>query len=43
MPEEFLGFLPHCMEVCLDAMLFVSASEVRGEPRTKLFLGVDRS
>jgi hypothetical protein len=40
-PESFLGLLPHCMEVCLHAMLLVSDGEVRGKPRTKLFIGVD--
>jgi hypothetical protein len=38
--ESFPGLLPHCMEVCLHAMLLVSAGEVRGE-RAELFLGVD--
>jgi hypothetical protein len=42
-PESFVGFLPHCMEVSLHAMLLVSTGEVRCEPRTELFLGVDRS
>ena len=42
-PESFPGLLPHCMEVCLHAMLLVSAGEVRREPRTELFPGVDRS
>jgi hypothetical protein len=42
-PESFAGFLPHCMEVSLHAMLLISAGEVRCEPRTELFLGVDRS
>jgi hypothetical protein len=42
-PKSFPGFLPHCMEVSLHAMLLISTSEVRSEPRTELFLGVDRS
>jgi hypothetical protein len=42
-PEGFPGFLPHCMEVDLHALLQVSASEVRCEPRVELFPGVDRS
>jgi hypothetical protein len=41
--ESFLGFLPHCMEVSLHAMLLVSTSEVRCGPRIEFFLGVDRS
>jgi hypothetical protein len=41
-PESFLGFLPHCMEASLHAMLLVSAGEVRCEPRAELFTGVDR-
>jgi hypothetical protein len=40
-PESFPGFLPHCMEVSLHAMLLISTGEVRCEPRTKLFPGVD--
>jgi hypothetical protein len=42
-PESFPGFLPHYMEVSLHTMLLISTSEVRCEPRTELFLGVDRS
>jgi hypothetical protein len=42
-PKSFPGFLPHCMEVSLHAMLLISAGEVRCEPCTELFLGVDRS
>jgi hypothetical protein len=42
-PESFLGFLPHCMEVSLHAMLLISAGEVCYEPRIELFPGVDRS
>jgi hypothetical protein len=42
-PKGFPGLLPHCMEVRLHVMLLVSAGEVRGEPRTELFLGADRS
>jgi hypothetical protein len=42
-PEGFPGFLPHCVEVGLHAMLFVSVGEVRCEPRAELFPGVDRS
>jgi hypothetical protein len=42
-PESFPGFLPHCMEVSLHAMLLISVGEVRCEPRAELFPGVDRS
>jgi hypothetical protein len=42
-PESFPGFLPHCMEVSLHAMLLISAGEVHCEPRTELFPGVDPS
>jgi hypothetical protein len=42
-PESFPGFLPHCMEVSLHAMLLISTGEVRCEPRTELFPGVYRS
>jgi hypothetical protein len=42
-PASFPGLLPHCMGVCLHAMLLISAGEVRYEPRVELFLGVDRS
>jgi hypothetical protein len=31
------------MEVSLHAMLLISTDKVRCEPRTELFLGVDRS
>jgi hypothetical protein len=41
--ESFAGFLPHCMEVSLHAMLLISTGEVYCEPRKELFLGVDRS
>jgi hypothetical protein len=41
-PESFLGFLPHSMEVSLHAMPLISVGEVRCEPRTELFPGVDR-
>jgi hypothetical protein len=27
-PESFLGFLPHCMEVSLHAMLLISEREL---------------
>jgi hypothetical protein len=40
--ESLFGFLPHCMEMSLHAMLLVSAGKVRCEPCTELFLGVDR-
>jgi hypothetical protein len=40
--ESFPGFLPHCMEVSLHAMLLVSAGEVRCELCAELFPGVDR-
>jgi hypothetical protein len=42
-PKSFPELLPHYMEVCLHAMLLVSAGEVHREPRTELFPGVDRS
>jgi hypothetical protein len=42
-PESLPGLLPHCMEVGLHAVLLVSTSEVRNEPRAELFPGVDRS
>jgi hypothetical protein len=42
-PESFPRSLPHCMEVSLHAVLLISAGEVHCEPRTELFLGVDRS
>jgi hypothetical protein len=41
-PKSLPGFLPHCMEMSLHAMLLISTSEVRYETCTKLFLGVDR-
>jgi hypothetical protein len=41
-PESLLGFLPHCMEMSLHAMLLISTGEVRCEPCTELFPGVDR-
>ena len=41
-PESFSGLLPHCVEVGLHAVLLVSTGEVRNEPRTELFPGVDR-
>jgi hypothetical protein len=41
-PESLPGFLPHCMEVSLHAMLLVCTGKVRCEPCTELFLGVDR-
>jgi hypothetical protein len=40
-PESLLGLLPHCVEVGLHTVLLVSAGEVRNEPRTELFPGVD--
>jgi hypothetical protein len=40
--ESLPGFLPHCMEMSLHAMLLVSTGEVRCEPCIELFLGVDR-
>jgi hypothetical protein len=40
-PEGFPGLQPHCVEVGLHAMLLISASEVRYEPRAELFPGVD--
>jgi hypothetical protein len=41
-PKSLSGFLPHCMEMSLHAMLLVSTGEVRCEPCTELFLGVDQ-
>src|SRR6185312_11528619 len=41
-PKHFPGFLPHGMKVCLHTMLLVSAGEVRCEPCTELFPGLDR-
>jgi hypothetical protein len=41
-PESLPGFLPHCMDMSLHAMLLVSTGEVHCEPCTELFLGVDR-
>jgi hypothetical protein len=41
--EGLPGLLPHRMEVGLHTVLLVSAGEVRHEPRTELFLGVDGS
>jgi hypothetical protein len=41
LPKDFLGLLPHCMEVGLHTVLLVSTCEVRHEPRTKFFPGVD--
>jgi hypothetical protein len=40
-PESLPRLLPHCVEVGLHTVLLVSAGEVRNEPRTELFLGVD--
>jgi hypothetical protein len=39
--EGFPGLLPHCMEVCLHTVMLVSTGEVRHEPRTEFFPGVD--
>ena len=39
--EGFPGLLPYCMEVGLHTVLLVSTGEVRHEPRTELFPGVD--
>jgi hypothetical protein len=41
-PESLPGFLPHCMEMSLHAMLLISTGEVHCEPCTELFPGVDR-
>src|SRR6185437_16147188 len=41
-PERFSGFLPHGVKVCLHTMLLVRTGEVRCEPRTELFPGLDR-
>jgi hypothetical protein len=40
-PESFPRFLPYRMEVSLHAMLLISTGEVRCEPCTELFPGVD--
>jgi hypothetical protein len=40
-PESFSGLLPHCVEVGLHAVLLVSTSEVRCDPRAEFFPGVD--
>jgi hypothetical protein len=40
-PESLPGFLPHCVEVGLHAVLLVSAGEVRFESRAELFPGID--
>jgi hypothetical protein len=40
-PEGLSGLLPHCMEVGFHTVLLESTSEVRYEPRTKFFLGID--
>jgi hypothetical protein len=40
-PESLPGFLPHRVKVGLHAVLLVSAGEVRCEPRTELFPGID--
>jgi hypothetical protein len=39
--ENLPGLLPHRMEVGLHIVLLVSTREVRNEPRTELFPGVD--
>jgi hypothetical protein len=41
-PESLPGFLPHCMEMSLHAMLLISTSKVCCKPCTELFPGVDR-
>ena len=41
-PEHLFGFLPHCIEVGLHTVLLVSTGEVRGEPRTELFPGLNQ-
>jgi hypothetical protein len=41
LPEGFPGLLPHCMQVGLHTVLVVSTGEVRHEPCTEFFLGVD--
>jgi hypothetical protein len=40
-PESLPGFLPHCVEVGLHAVLLVSAGEVRCELRAELFPVID--
>jgi hypothetical protein len=42
-PESLPGFLPHCVEVGLHAVLLVGAGEVRCEPRAELLPGIDSS
>jgi hypothetical protein len=39
--EGFPGLLPHCMEVGFHTVLLVSTGEVRYEPRTEFFPGID--
>jgi hypothetical protein len=41
-PESLPGFLPHCMEMSLHAMLLISIGEVRYELCRELFPRVDR-
>jgi len=41
-PEHLSEFLPHSVEVGLHTMLLVRTSEVRREPRTELFPGLNR-
>jgi hypothetical protein len=40
-PESFSGLLPYYVQVGLHVVLLVSTGEVRNEPRTELFPGVD--
>jgi hypothetical protein len=40
--ESLPGFLPHCMEMSLHAMLLISTGKVHREPCTELFPGVYR-
>jgi hypothetical protein len=39
--EGFPGLQPHCMEVGFHTVLQESTGEVRYEPRTELFPGID--
>jgi hypothetical protein len=41
LPEGLPWLLPHSMEVGLHTVLLISTGEVRHEPRTELFPGVD--
>jgi hypothetical protein len=40
-PVGFPGLLPHCIEVGFHTVLLESTGEVRYEPRTEFFPGID--